>query len=85
MSTACASILPGTVAAHQILQSLNGALEVAQLTPPRRQYLAEQTMRTTSSQGIPPAVQSPPSFDPFSWSCPIENIKGFSVRQSHQN
>ena len=73
------------VTPHQILKSFHCSLQLDQLGTSRRKNFSEQFSRSSSRQGVPTFVQTPPGFQTFSRSRPRKDVQRFSFHEGRQH
>ena len=73
------------VTPHQVLESFHCSLQLDQLGTSRRKDFSEQSSRSSSRQGIPTFVWTPPGFQTFSRSRAHEDVERFSFHNGHQH
>ena len=73
------------VTPHQVLKSFHCSLQLDQLGTSRRKNFSEQSSRSSSRQGVPTFVQTPPGFQTFSRSRAHKDVERFSFHKGHQH
>ena len=73
------------VTPHQVLKSFHCSLQLDQLGTSRRKDFSEQSSRSSSRQGVPTFVQTPPGFQTFSRSRAHKDVERFSFHKGHQH
>ena len=73
------------VTPHQVLKSFHCSLQLDQLGTSRRKNFSEQSSRSSSRQGVPTFMQTPPGFQTFSRSRAHKDVERLSFHKGHQH